>query len=409
MNSPLFFVGTLDLTIAIVGGVVGIITGIIVPLISEANARNHAKKYARPEGFFQLRALRRRARAALLHHKLRMAWPYLIVMIPVNPFILASAAGPDGGFQLTFFYLAGYALSIMATYPLFARAKMRRFREVIAVEVAQQLAFKEDPTESSKILLKAARQRDSCHRLAAVIGLRELGTVEAQEMLALLREDKDEKVAKFALDAYVDLKRDLDLTSRPFPELPAYVLRKVRPDSESSQERVREWNRTKAFELLDEKELRRLLNAQLPLRRGAPHLYCMECYAAGAYLRAGEWDWAECRICGKSGTLETGVERVVGQIGGDYEWLLEDGTLYVNLWDQDHKKARAADIDVLEIVEGADIDYDWAISAVLEQLAQRENAPGKQWFIRAADELPALQKNTLQLLRTADAGLRLEE
>jgi hypothetical protein len=398
--NPFGFVFEVEAYALWIGSFVGLMTGILVPFLAEANVRNYAKKWARPDGILPKVVLRKRARAAIVQHKVRMAWPYLLPLIPLNPFILAGMGGAEG-LALAIIYLSVYSLSSVGFYFVHGRKLMRRFREILAVEVAQQLAFRVEPDQSSEILMAAAQQKDSCHRFAAVLGLRELGTMEALHVLDALRDDNNPQVAALATEAWHALHQDLDPTSRPCPELPAYVLRKVLPDSDAKEDRVRERNRIKAMELHDDKELRRLLNAQLPLRRGHPHLFCMECYARTVYLRSGEWDWVECRLCGKSGSLETDVKAVIGQVGGDYEWLLEEGILRINLWDQDNKKARAADIDVLEIVDGGEIDYDWALTAVLEVLERRGNAPEKQWHIRAG-ELPLLQKNTLKLLQRAD-------
>jgi hypothetical protein len=382
------------------GAIFGILAAAIVNSTIGARTFKYARKYARPPGLLGRMVLRRRAKAALLDNKVRMAWPLLIPLVPLNPLIFAAWAGP-WGVEMMLSYVGAYVCANGFNYRNFVHETLRRFRQAIAVEVARVIVHRGDVEYARDVFLKAAAQDDPCHRLAAIFGLRELGTPEALALLEEMRKDADANVAAMANEAYEDLRQNLDPTHRPCPELPAYVLRKLHPDSEDDEERVRERNRVRAMGLLEEKELRNLLNAQLPLRRGHPHLFCHACWARAVHLREGEWDWVECRLCGNSGTLETDVKEVVGQVGGEYEWSLANGVLRLNLWDQERKKARAADIDVLEIVDGGGVDYDWAVSAVLEELERRGNAPGKQWHIRGGG-LPMLQKNTLLLLKTAD-------
>lgn len=343
--------------------------------------------------------LRKRARVALTKHKVRMAWPLLIPLL--NPLILVVPAEGEG-ILLVAGYWGGYSLGVMFSYLAKARAVMRQFRDTMAYTAAVQLVRRDTVAEAWKILEEAIHRDDPCHRIGATYGLKELGTPEALAALQTLATDKDPEVASIASQQLEVLQRLLDPTRRPCPELPEELMEKVFKGIQSETNDREERKLAHAEEVIARGQFYEIIMAQLPLRRSFPHLYCHRCLAWAVNPRKPEWDWVECRLCGKVEALETDVRQVVGQIGGDWEWLLnESGILNINLWDVGKKVAKTADIDVLEILADADMDYDWAVSAVLEKLGQRPQQNSKRWKIRTVGE-PSLTKNTVSLLLSAD-------
>jgi hypothetical protein len=76
-----------------------------------------------------------------------------------------------------------------------------------------------------------------------------------------------------------------------------------------------------------------------------------------------------CEHCGSSNFLRN-IRKVIGVIGGDIEmYEIIGDKVYINLWDNEQKVARNADINVLEIKETSKaIDYDLAIESVINTL-----------------------------------------
>lgn len=99
----------------------------------------------------------------------------------------------------------------------------------------------------------------------------------------------------------------------------------------------------------------------------------------------------------EAGDLEMGVQTVVGQIGGLPERVLAAGELRFSIWDEPHKAAISAEIDVIEIVGGGEMNHDWAVSAVVEALQHRQDASSAVIKLRLTNA-PVLDQNTLRLL-----------
>jgi hypothetical protein len=395
------------------GVIAAILVTAIVSSIVAARTSTYARNYAHPPGLLGRQVLRRRARVALLEPKLRMAWPLIIPLIPLNPLILVGVTGPSG-LEFAAAYVIAYLFAQIFNQKNIVHTTLRRFRETVAIEVARVIVIRRDLEFASEILPQAAAQEDPCHRIAAVHGLKEWGTPEALGILEGMRNDPDPTVAKLAEEAHTELGKWLDPSNGPCPELPMYIAEQeyiqlgADEDAKEGTGEVGVRNRTKAMERAGEWNIRPLLHAQVRLRRGYPHLFCHECLARAVQLSWGEWDWVECRYCGNTGTLERDVKEVVGQIGGDYEWLLADGVLKLNLWDPEKKKADVADIDVLEIVHREGINYDWAVSAVMEAL-RNEHPNFEQGIPVRVIGSPSLGNNTLRQLRELDGQFELPE
>ena len=126
--------------------------------------------------------------------------------------------------------------------------------------------------------------------------------------------------------------------------------------------------------------INKLLKLNQPFVNAFPHLLCQECFLRsernnvkmGVFAKRGI---VQCRGCASSLTLTSGVKEVIGLIGGvieDHEQIGDK--FYVNLWSEQEKQSRNADIDVLQIRtttkhkqrKKADIilSYEYAINAV---------------------------------------------
>ncbi len=83
-----------------------------------------------------------------------------------------------------------------------------------------------------------------------------------------------------------------------------------------------------------------------------------------------------CRSCNSWIHLKN-AGRIIGVIGSKEDFYINKGDAYVSLWSEQQKKARNADIDVLEIWESEGVSYDYAINAVLITLKNDVSRPGE--------------------------------
>ena len=73
-------------------------------------------------------------------------------------------------------------------------------------------------------------------------------------------------------------------------------------------------------------------------------------------------------------------------------------------WNQTINLVSAADLDVLEIIGGSPINYDWAVSALVDKLHNQSLGVGTRIAVKMVNA-PVLEANTLQLLKTLDQSL----
>ena len=98
-------------------------------------------------------------------------------------------------------------------------------------------------------------------------------------------------------------------------------------------------------------------------------------------------------------------------IGGDVKDYKQDGEkVYVNLWFEHEKKARNADIDVLEIHESNGISYNWAINAELNEL-KNDVSRSSKYVINIPVIIrgnPTLLENSKMILANEFGGIKNE-
>ncbi|MCG2829197.1 HEAT repeat domain-containing protein [Methanothermobacter sp. K4] len=137
--------------------------------------------------------------------------------------------------------------------------------------------------------------------------------------------------------------------------------------------------------------LKKIKNAQKDLIKNYETLICENDFFRPYKIYLSEGKFVECRVCGHSKFLQSGVEEVIGFIG-DQKYPQRDGKrLFVDLWDQENKKAKNADIDALWIIQSENIDYGWAISAVVQTL---KNDITRQ---KELNEIPVTIKGTPEI------------
>ena len=104
-----------------------------------------------------------------------------------------------------------------------------------------------------------------------------------------------------------------------------------------------------------------------------------------------------------------GIHEIVGTIGADIMSLREAGKqVYLDLWSEQEKKARNADIDVLEIRNSPGISYDYAINAVLVTLKNDTSRPSN--YVKGIPvvikENTPISEESMRVLRQEFGGIQ---
>ena len=118
----------------------------------------------------------------------------------------------------------------------------------------------------------------------------------------------------------------------------------------------------------------RLRASNNPLFAEYPFLVCEQCWLRAEKRKLSDFlfkknKWVVCRGCGSSGHLLTGVEHVIGLIGGTGEDIQHEAAVVtVHLWNETNQTARNADIDRLVIHAGGVSNYERAVNTVINAL-----------------------------------------
>lgn len=224
-----------------------------------------------------------------------------------------------------------------------------------------------------------------------------VGTEEAQSMLTRLSEDANPEISAAALLALkrarsLAFARPIDLPSNIDAALLAYQ-HQLWPQYSAPQDgHVQDDGQIEAAErAIDE-----LLLPQWQLKQDLPHVYCTRCNARYLIQTQYDWSWLICKVCKKNDRLQAGIRKVIGEIGGVTEARLIDGHYHINLWSISEHAATRAEIDVLKIVGGKNLPYDWAVDKVVAILEE-------QGLSRLDIELvqdPVLTANSMAILHS---------
>ncbi len=348
------------------------------------------------------RRFRRRIRWALSPNKLNMFAPlvlgifnpvYLLMLLGGYPALVGGSA------------LATYILGSVLILPLSPHRPLGNFRKALASAAIYKLVKIGDNAFAEELLLRAAASSEPLMRIVSTIGLRELGTPAGNAALDKLCADRDMDVSVAACYAATDLKKALggkDIIS--LQGLPA-LLEEHRKYVHTVRMYPRDATKVTRQGLADTTQrIERILFSQLLLRRSFPQVYCQQCHAYAELKAHEDWRWVSCAVCEDAVSLRAGIATVVGQIGGESAWMQEGNALKISLWDRDTRRVIPGEIDSLEIVGGQDMDYDWALSAVVEMLRNRRKEGQKRIPIILTDA-PALSNNSRHLIADFEGGV----
>lgn len=137
-------------------------------------------------------------------------------------------------------------------------------------------------------------------------------------------------------------------------------------------------------------------------------LYCRSCYIFATtpeiigingkqYHIKPEPKCVVCPQCRKTSNLEYVPGKIVGVISDRIFFSKEGNNIRIGLWDHLESKALQAVFEKLILLPGLNIDYDWALMAVLENLPPK-NENGLPLKVEIPSDI-ALKENSLRILK----------
>jgi hypothetical protein len=330
---------------------------------------------------------------------LRRRW---MALIPLGPAIAVGTLGAVTLSPLGFgpAFAVGFLGLMGLSDWMLLRDGLGKLTQKVAIQAAERLAQQFPIGEVVPILARAAQARDRHVRIAAAWGYGKLpNDIGIKGLQGLLR-DSDALVRNASAEAGRSYLMRLDQTTAlslaPLDDhLQRY--RKALADAavevlagEGAAKRLRE----------AEAAIDKIVSSQSLLADAAPALYCRRCDRRPLAHSFQEWQWYRCPTCQDALDIAPGIVTVIGVIGGVPSDEPADGILRLVIWDDAHRSVLRADIDVLEIRGGHGIDYDWAVSAVLQDLHARNAATRLR--VQLVGQ-PQLEGNTLRMLQAVDS------
>jgi hypothetical protein len=298
-------------------------------------------------------------------------------------------------------FFAGYWIIPIAIPIKFITEKLPRFSLLTSITAAKRLVASVDLHDVEVVLGWASRRGDRFTSIAAINGYMELTEPWALKALEFMAHDESVEVAQAAKEASALVYSAIYGSGpRSLEKMGIYI---------TKYEEMEEMLRVKAVGLAEKKriladtgkEMDDIVYSQLKLKEAHPHLYCMSCCAKSEEMQFREWEWIRCKRCHDVVGLKKGVRKIVGEIGGETDRNLVEEVLQVRLWDDTMRQARSAEIDTLLIVGGKPIDYDWAVSAVVQKLHNQSGEQEMRIPIEVKGAVP-LSQNSKHLLRGLD-------
>jgi len=138
--------------------------------------------------------------------------------------------------------------------------------------------------------------------------------------------------------------------------------------------------KTKALAFYDEQE---------PFREAPEKAFCQRCRVRSEVVDLSYTQVAICPQCHEWDAMVGDVETVVGVIGMEKEMEILENEVRISLWNAPDQTVTVAEIERLEVVAGTQINYDWAVGAVMEAL--------RNHFPDTTTDLPYVVDPSLQL------------
>lgn len=362
----------MEIALLILGGLV------MAPIAYNVLLENRSTLARRWCGFWRIDLISRRKR---LRMALQMSVLVLVLGLPIGVgyALVGLALAP---FPYGLLVVAGALLVYVVPLTIMGLGTNKRLlamEKTFALEAAAQAVNLK--TRDAEALLMDGLKEGSHYSLAAVVALRRLGTPESVRALEAAAADGPEGVrpaAAAVLATWAPYRGGSKGADSQMLESMLAAFVEARTKERLLQHRgdayamAREELETQhQLRIAAEQALDDVTDQQIALKQAFPALWCSACNARAVEVRRMLWLWVECRQCKGNADLVIGVKVAVGVLGPIPAGPHPDGELRVPLWDAKEKRALPAEIDVLEVVGGGDMDYDWAVAAVVETLGNQ--------------------------------------
>jgi hypothetical protein len=324
-----------------------------------------------------------------------------LLFAPVVPLVVLGWM--FGGVEFALGALMGYVP--IPTVALFGFRKWRlKFQEKIQVLALDRLmrhglGSNDEDRATVKTLESTAQKAPFEVKVYAFQQMARLGFPEVEPILEKFMDDDDIRVPVAAEEAIKNLKKVMSgdhLLSAS--QLPVFI--------DEAEYWHRQYYSRRGLERRESEErqaelvaiINDIVDSQMLLRQSYPDLLCSLCHTRAEEHNRGRWTYVLCRHCGDVMHLKRGIEKVVGCIGNFPPEKEENGVLFLAVWNGTKRKAMYADMDQLLIEGGTDLNYDWAVSAVVAQIQEHEGEGAEELEVVLRND-PPLDNNSLNLLR----------
>lgn len=296
-----------------------------------------------------------------------LAWLLLLLAtVPIFGAFVPLMASP---------FIFGGFLGMSALLALVnGRRWMRNFRIGAAKRIGRFFLTKGDRGTIDQFLKESYQQDLPGVRSAAIENMGEWGSDVAVKLLSEARKDPDLQVALAATNTLNEVLKRLDAASPMSMAALDTLLTEYEHWTMEAEEHAASPEKAQDFlqkRKLVEWRIEEILLSQMHLRNSYPDLFCMECHTRSEELVRENWRYVRCTTCKEAKNLRRGIQTVIGRVGGMPSDTLQDGVLYVSLWDEASASSRPAEVDKIEIKAGEQFNYDWAVSSVVEAMQNR--------------------------------------
>lgn len=298
----------------------------------------------------------------------------------------------------------GYLLTLLILVLVDGKKWRIRLRKRTTRNILQWMFHHGERGEIDALLQEASQQQALPLRRQAVLFLRHWGSPEAVRLLGEIRSDSPAEIQEEIDEALDHIGKLLEPGKvLGIDPLPAFFTKIEQLESELVRHMSEQgaWNQLQDRIRFARAQVDQIVDSQMHLRNSYPHLYCRECRTRASEATRHEWRYVFCRTCLQPLHLEADVESVVGQVGGTVDWEVQGERLTLSLW-QENETAVPAEVDRIEILYREGINYDWAISAVVEALKNRFPEEDLRIPVEVAPEV-RMSANTEHLLREISA------
>lgn len=296
------------------------------------------------------------------------AWGALLLpTLPILAAFIPLKASP--------FFFGGFVVATGALTLINGRRWMRNFRIGASRRIARFFLANGNRDEIDEILEYIYLQEVPRIQLISIEAMGKWGSDKMIKLLEAARFSNDPAIAQFATQTHQAVTRRLG-EARPLSVKPLenffreyeHWNDEAEENAALPEERAKFLAKRNGFK----RNIEEIIQSQMHLRNASPDLYCMECHTFSEEVVYRHWRFVRCKSCKDASYLQRGIKQAIGRIGEiPAENPNQDGVYYLDMWDQEKTSATPGEVEKIEILNNANFNYDWAVSAVVEAMENR--------------------------------------